>query len=259
MCSSDLATLDPAKAFGSSAFGPLKFRVVENGAEGDWQPLATLVRLPELHDLKCPADDAEQCRLSGANLFLVDSVASDPEFAHPVQVPDGFPGYVLPVPRPEGGQLYLKLRDDPSVVNQVMLAAEKLPPPPGEAERHAARAAYRPGEVPPAPGAAGQAGSPTQGSEPQTTAPPEKSSQPPANPAQPPAAQPQTQPQNESKPQDNSLPHASAGTGGAAPSSQAAKPATNDKPSESAPKASSSGTQSNGPSAGSTGQGQPQR
>lgn len=149
-----LATLDPAKAFGPSAFGPLKFRVIENGADGDWQPLATLVRLPVLHDLKCPAGADQQCRLSGSNLFLVDSVSSDPQFANPVQVPDGFPGYVLPVPHPDGGELYVKLRDDPSVVNQVTLAAEKLPPPPGEAPaHHAARPAYHEGETAPAPGA----------------------------------------------------------------------------------------------------------
>jgi hypothetical protein len=154
-----LATLDPAKAFGGSAFGPLKFRIVESGTAGDWQPLATLVRLPELHDLKCPAGADEECRLSGTNLFLVDSVASDPQFDHPVEVPDGFPGYVLPVPHPAGGQLYLKLRDDPSVVNQVTLAAENLPPPPGQAAHHATRAAYHEGEAAPAPGATGQTGS----------------------------------------------------------------------------------------------------
>ncbi len=155
-----LATLDPGKAFGGSAFGPLKFRVVDNGTDGDWQPLATLVRLPELHDLKCPAGADEQCRLSGANLFLVDSVASDPQFDHPVEVPDGFPGYVLPVPHPEGGQLYLKLRDDPSVVNEVTLAAEKLPPPPGETPHHATRAAYHEGEAAPPPGVSGPAEQP---------------------------------------------------------------------------------------------------
>jgi hypothetical protein len=151
-----LATLDPAKAFGDSAFGPLKFRIVDSGAAGDWQPLATLVRLPELHDLKCPPGADQECRLSGSNLFLVDSVASDPQFDHPVEVPDGFPGYVLPVPHPEGGQLYLKLRDDPSVVNQVTLAAEMLPPA-GEPHR-SARAAYREGEAAPAPGETGQTG-----------------------------------------------------------------------------------------------------
>jgi hypothetical protein len=151
-----LATLDPAKAFGSSAFGPLRFRVIDNGADGDWQPLATLVRLPVLQTLKCPTGTEEQCRLSGANLYLVDSVASDPGFANAVSVPDGFPGYVLPVPHPQTGELYLKLRDDPSVVNQVTLAAEKLPPPPGSSSsHHGARPAYQEGEAAPAPGATG--------------------------------------------------------------------------------------------------------
>ena len=149
-----LATLDPAKAFGGSAFGPLKFRVVENGASGDWQPLATLVRLPVLQSLKCPGGTDQQCRLSGSNLFLVDSVSSDPQFSNPVQVPDGFPGYVLPVPHAQSGALYVKLRDDPSVINQVTLAAEELPPPPAEAEiKHAGRPAYHEGEPAPAPGA----------------------------------------------------------------------------------------------------------
>ena len=188
-----LATLDPAKAFGPSAFGPLKFRVVDNGADGDWQPLATLVRLPILHDLKCPAGADQQCRLSGANLFLVDSVSSDPQFANPVQVPDGFPGYVLPVPHPDGGELYVKLRDDPSVVNQVTLAAEKLPPPPGEAPvHHPARAAYHEGEATPPPGAPAAKGSSTpakQAAEPRAATPGT-----PAQPSAPPAAQtPQSQ------------------------------------------------------------------
>jgi hypothetical protein len=174
-----LATLDPAKAFGGSAFGPLKFRIVESGTAGDWQPLATLVRLPELHDLKCPAGSDEECRLSGANLFLVDSVASDPQFDHPVEVPDGFPGYVLPVPHPEGGQLYLKLRDDPSVVNQVT------------------RAAYHEGETAPAPGAAGEVGSAQKpASQPGTSPANEtKPGSQPSTPQQP--TQPSTQPQNE--------------------------------------------------------------
>jgi len=190
-----LATLDPAKAFGPSAFGPLKFRVIDNGADGDWQPLATLVRLPILHDLKCPAGADQQCRLSGSNLFLVDSVSSDPQFANPVQVPDGFPGYVLPVPHPDGGELYVKLRDDPSVVNQVTLAAEKLPPPPGEvpAHQHAARAAYHEGEAAPAPGAsAAKSSSPAKSTEPPSAAP-ATPAQPSAPPATPPSQSTQSQ------------------------------------------------------------------
>jgi hypothetical protein len=124
-----VATLDPAKAFGFSAFGPLQFRVLANGVAGDWQPLATLVRLPALKELKCPAAADQPCRLSGSDLFLVDSVSADPQFANPVPVPDGFPGYVLPVPRPANGRLYVKLRDDPTVVNQAALTVQALPPP----------------------------------------------------------------------------------------------------------------------------------
>lgn len=124
-----LATLDPAKAFGSSAFGPLQFRVVTgNGVDGDWQPLATLVRLPSFQSLQCGDASDKACTLKGSNLFLVDSIANDQKFTSAVQVPDGFPGRALPVPHPsETGQLYVKLRDDPSVINLVTLTPE-LPP-----------------------------------------------------------------------------------------------------------------------------------
>jgi hypothetical protein len=48
------ATLDPMKLLGPSAFGPLKFRPVnDSGAEGDWQPLASLVRIPDLKEIRC--------------------------------------------------------------------------------------------------------------------------------------------------------------------------------------------------------------
>lgn len=127
-----VATFDPEKAFGFSAFGPLKFRAVNNGVAGDWQRLATLVRLPVLQALQCPADREQPCKLTGANLFLVDSVSGHPEFNDAVQVPEGFPGRALPVPRPEKTKLYLKLRDDPAVINAAALAAEELPAPPAE-------------------------------------------------------------------------------------------------------------------------------
>jgi hypothetical protein len=130
-----VATLDPAKAFGPSTFGPLQFRVVAGGAAGDWHPLATLVRLPLLRELKCPATADLACKLSGSNLFLVESVSNDPKFAHPVQVPDGFPGYSLPVPHPADGPLYVKLRDCPSVINATALTAQALPPSPDEVAR----------------------------------------------------------------------------------------------------------------------------
>jgi len=151
-----VARLDPAKAFGPSAFGPLQFRAIVNGVPGDWQRVATLVRLPVLKEIKCPATADLACKLSGSNLFLVDSVSSDPKFTHPVQVPDGFPGYSMPVPHPLDGNLYVKLRDDPTVVNLTTLGAQQLPPTVDEAarapERHAAHSEPEP--APPVPATA---------------------------------------------------------------------------------------------------------
>ena len=56
--------------FGMAAFGPLQFRMVVNGVSGDWQPLATLVRLPVLKDLTCPSRPELACKLTGSDLFL---------------------------------------------------------------------------------------------------------------------------------------------------------------------------------------------
>ena len=139
-----VATLNPAKVFGGAAFGPLQFRVNSKGVVGDWQPLANLVRLPILKELKCPATPELACKLSGSNLFLIDSISDDPQFAHPVKVPDGFLGAALPVPHPKGGSLYVKLRDDPSVVNSTRITAQEIPPSPDEAARTEVRSSAVP-------------------------------------------------------------------------------------------------------------------
>ncbi len=122
-----VATLNPSKAFGASAFGPLKFRVTAKGAAGDWQPLANLVRLPALKQLDCPAAPDVACKLSGSGLYLIDSVSADAKFTAPVEVPEGFLGSALLVPHPGGGGLYVKLRDDPLVVNPITLTAQQIP------------------------------------------------------------------------------------------------------------------------------------
>jgi hypothetical protein len=126
------------------------------GIAGDWQPLATLVRLPVLTELLCPATAELACKLSGSNLYLLDSVASSSQFDHPVEVPDGFPGYSLPVPHPTNGQLFVKLRDDPSVINLAALAAHELPPSAEQAARAIVRraAAREEPELAPTPGGA---------------------------------------------------------------------------------------------------------
>jgi hypothetical protein len=117
-----LATLDPLKAFGTSAFGPLRFRAVApDGATGDWLPLVTLVRLPTLKDLHCPSDQTQPCVVTGSSLYLVDSIATDPDFTTPTTVPEGFIGNSLSLPRPAKTGFYLKLRDDPAAANSVTL------------------------------------------------------------------------------------------------------------------------------------------
>ncbi len=137
-----LGTFDPLKSFGPSAFGPLQLRPVDaTGAKGDWRPLGTLVRLPVLMGLRCakpasappvtaggasqvagdPAQTAAQCTLSGSNLFLVEAVSTDAAFTNSVPVPDGFLGTTLTVPKPSGGPLYIRLRDDPAVANTVVM------------------------------------------------------------------------------------------------------------------------------------------
>jgi hypothetical protein len=121
-----LVTLDPTKAFGGSAFGPLRFRPMNaDGVQGDWQPLATLVRVPQLKELKC-AEGAPLCTLVGTDLFLLDQVGMDAQLANAVTVPEGFGESTLSVPRPNG-TLYLKLRDDPAVVNTAVVPVTTEP------------------------------------------------------------------------------------------------------------------------------------
>jgi hypothetical protein len=111
-----IAEFDPHN-FGRSAFGPLRFRAVQGELKGDWKPLATLVRVPSLTAVRCPAGATKECTLTGSNLFLIDSVASDESFSNSVSVPLGFVNSEIIVPHPSGTQLYVKLRDNPSIVS----------------------------------------------------------------------------------------------------------------------------------------------
>ena len=121
-----LATLDPLKAFGQSAFGPLAMRpVAADGTTGDWTRLGVLVRTPEIDAVKCTTADAATCAVDGKNLFLVQTFGSEKDFAKSADVPTGFAQAEFAVPTPaDGATLYLKLRDDPGTV-----AIVKLPTP----------------------------------------------------------------------------------------------------------------------------------
>ncbi|MBS1822309.1 MAG: hypothetical protein JST61_10095 [Acidobacteria bacterium] len=120
-----LGTFDPLKAFGTSAFGPVRLRALgPDGTPGDWIPLATLVRLPTLDTLRCPYDPAAACTLTGSNLYLVDALSTTSDFGTPVDVPEGFVGNTVSMPRPPKSGFYLKLRDEPESANLVSLAPQ---------------------------------------------------------------------------------------------------------------------------------------
>jgi hypothetical protein len=90
----------------------------ENAAPAALQPAASVATPDAAQALTAPADAATAaCTLHGTNLFLIDSVASDAAFSHSTQIPEGFSGSTIAVPRPVAKTLYVKLRDDPAVIN----------------------------------------------------------------------------------------------------------------------------------------------
>jgi hypothetical protein len=129
-----IATLDPLKAFGQSAFGKLQMRpVAGDGTPGDWTPLGTLVRTPQITAIHCTTAGAPTCTVDGSNFFLVQSFGAAKDFAKAADVPTGFAENTFTVPTPaDGTTLYLKLRDDPNVVATVALPMpiQKSTPPP---------------------------------------------------------------------------------------------------------------------------------
>ena len=123
-----VATLDPLRSFGPSAFGPVHLRAVYPETAGtaptsDWLPLATLVRLPTLTQMDCPTDATQPCTLTGSSLYLIQAISTDPGFANPVAVPDGYVGGTLSVPGPLPATVYLRLRDDPATIDPAVIPA----------------------------------------------------------------------------------------------------------------------------------------
>jgi hypothetical protein len=145
-----VATLKAADLAPGTA-GSLRFRVVHSEAgqgevAGDWQPLATLVRLPRLENIAChngtkagdngtkPESNATQpadgCTVTGRNLFLIDTVSADAAFTRAAAVAPGFTGATMTVPAATDGRLYLRLRDAPaSAVSVAVKPAEAVSRP----------------------------------------------------------------------------------------------------------------------------------
>jgi hypothetical protein len=123
-----VATLDPLKSFGQSAFGKLQMRPVgADGTAGDWTALGVLVRTPEITGIAC--EGTASCKAQGKNFFLVQTFGAGKDFAKAADVPTGYADGSIGVPVPaDGSTLYLKLRDDPGAV-----AMLKLPAPVGGA------------------------------------------------------------------------------------------------------------------------------
>ena len=139
-----LATFDPLKTFGPSTFGPFRLRAVAaDGTVGEWVPLATIVRLPTLTALTCPIDPTAACTLTGASLYLIDSIAMDAAFTHFTSVPEGFVDTEISIPHPPAGEqpanLYLRLRDDPSTTQQATLSVMTDTPVPPPIRGHGSR------------------------------------------------------------------------------------------------------------------------
>jgi hypothetical protein len=149
-----LGAVEPLARFGSSAFGPLRARVVAaNGVAGDWLALGTLVRMPGFKELHCPHAAAKSCTLTGTNLFLAASIADTAEFDNATNVPPDFTGTQLSVPHPADGVLYLKLRDDPATVQTLTLPVTLPAPQAAQPAPSAASPGTPPAvqEAPPAP------------------------------------------------------------------------------------------------------------
>ena len=117
-----VVSLTPSQALGSSAYGPLRVRLMRGEAAGDWLGVGTLVRLPRLKALDCPADPASKCTLRGEALYLLASVSATREFDNATSIPEGYPGATLAVVRPDqNGTLFVRLHDAPEVINRVAI------------------------------------------------------------------------------------------------------------------------------------------
>ena len=182
-----VATLDPLRSFGPSAFGALRMRAIypaavtshgndhhpqpepatDNDAAAqpasptatstaaddlsspasDWLPLVTLVRLPTLTQLQCSPEPSQSCTITGNNFFLLQAISSAPDFSASIPVPDGYTGTTLTAPHLTAATIFFKLRDDPASIDSAVLT---IPAPPVVAHPH--RPAHNPVGEPETPG-----------------------------------------------------------------------------------------------------------
>ncbi|WP_229839255.1 hypothetical protein [Sphingomonas glacialis] len=112
-----IVSINPAEALGPTAYGALRFRIASDGAGSSWTPLATVVRLPEIHSISCAARKA--CKLTGNRFFLIEAVGTNAEMQPSQAIPDGFVATEITTRASADGRIYLRLRDAPEAIATV--------------------------------------------------------------------------------------------------------------------------------------------
>jgi hypothetical protein len=118
-----VASVELAKVFGGSTFGPLRIRAVPgDGTFGAWTTLGTLVRQPHITAVHCSDGPSPVCMIEGSELFLAIAFSSGKVFGKATIVPTGFDQSTFSVPaKARVDTLYVWLRDDPQSVAIIRL------------------------------------------------------------------------------------------------------------------------------------------
>ena len=114
-----VTTFAPEATFGPAVTGTLRFRAWRGGAAGEWQSLATLVRLPVLRAIAC----TDRCTVTGRDLFLLRAIGANADMRAATLLPGGFVGATVEAPAPAEGMLYLQLHDAADAVLRVKVPA----------------------------------------------------------------------------------------------------------------------------------------
>ena len=117
-----LVKVDTGALFDRSTHGPLLYRLVANGMEGDWQPVVTLVRLPRMTGYACTRGPQARCRITGESLVQFLALSADETFQTHTDVPVDLTAPEIEVPGSGTSRtLFVKLRDDPATAYRLEL------------------------------------------------------------------------------------------------------------------------------------------
>ncbi len=106
-----VASIVPQTLLGPEAAGPLRVRVRRGETNGDWRPLAQVVRLPAIAGVRCAVPGG--CTLTGRDLFVIAAAGDPGDAAAMTVVPAGFVGSSIALPPLSGSTVALRLHDAP--------------------------------------------------------------------------------------------------------------------------------------------------